>query len=173
MEAAKKDALEKKTVETEKPKVEETPTGENDQFYNHPVLSTDTLVGISLKYNIPVSFTPSNASKAKDIQRANKLTSQQIYHKKVLLIPKSSDFQFPTTEPDTRTEILRSFRSKTSMSTEDAKFYLEEAEYNLEKALKHWADDEAWAKNNPTTKGSQEVKPAFVIKNYNTPKQKF
>jgi len=56
-------------------------TYDPEKFFEHPVTGQETLMGISLKYDVPIS----------EIQRANRLgNSFQIFHLRTLLIPKKS-----------------------------------------------------------------------------------
>lgn len=118
----------------------------DDAFIVHRVALTDTLMGISLYYNVKVP----------DIQRANKLISHQIYHKKTLLIPRPDVPIKPREAPAESAEHAKVRRQKqiklfcqmTSCDREEAKYYMEACDYHIDKAIKEWKTDGEWAKNN-------------------------
>jgi len=115
-------------------------TIEGHRYYKHKVLTNETLVGISLKYSISME----------ELKRANKLFSREIYTRKFLLIPVSPNTPLPQNEPDSRLELLRTFKSKTKSSLEEAKFYLDSNDGNVEKALQEWEEDKRWEEVNGT-----------------------
>jgi len=122
--------------ETEKTKGSEDKTDDNEKFIKHNVVEGDTLVGISLKYNVPVPT----------LQRANRLTSHQIFHKKSLVIPLAATPADVIPQDNLKSEALRKFQKQTGASREETQLYLDEHNYNLEEALSHWEKDSKWEK---------------------------
>jgi len=123
--------------------IKEEEESQNDDFFLHKVLTTDTLVGLSLRYNIPT----------KDIQRINRLTTDQVYTKKTLLIPKNANAKLPNPddiavleESQRKLKHQRDFRRETSCSREESLYYLEESNYNYPESIQSWRSDREWEK---------------------------
>jgi len=117
----------------------ETPTDKvlNPNYIEHTITSVDTLQGIALAYGISVST----------LKRANMLTSHSIAHLTKILIPVGN----PTSPPPKDQEIkkiqtLAEFQRKTGSSPEEAKYYLEDCDYEIAAALKQWREDNLWEK---------------------------
>jgi len=141
-------------VEKEKEKEKIEPV--DDTYVIHNVELTDTLVGISLYYQV----------KIEDIQKANNLKTQQIYHHKTLIIPNSNyKAKIPTGESEANIKLRReqSLMREVSCSREEAKYYLESCDYNLQEAIQEWKNDSEWEEhNNPKDK----PKPKKVVHRY-------
>jgi len=110
-----------------------------EKYHLLHVTEVDTLVGISLKYNVPISR----------LQRINRLgNSHQIFHLSTLLVPKTADNKAPPPRPHEaaaiRKEALKSFQRRTGVTAEEARFYMEEHDYHLEKALKEYEEETKW-----------------------------
>lgn len=101
----------------------------------HVILSGDTLPGICLKYGVSVV----------NIRRMNKFSGNAFHSRKVLQIPiqKGIPFQIQEQTPDV---ILQLFKNETSETTEEARFYLDETNWDLTEALQAWRKDDAWDK---------------------------
>jgi len=118
-------------------------------YFRHPVASTDTIAGLALKYN----------TKAIHVKQLNKLfDDKQLYSKKHVLVPwhseklpENSDMIFDearkTQERDQKHVILKRFQREHGLSKEEATYYMEETEYNYEKATKQFKDDLVLEKN--------------------------
>jgi len=106
------------------------------EFIIYEVQEGDTLVGISLKYDVPVN----------EIQRANFITTgHQIFHRKTLRIPTHGRWLAPQiVKPKGEAELISDFKGRTGSGSEEAKYYLREAEMDMEEAVKNFKDDKAW-----------------------------
>jgi len=115
-----------------------------EEYYLHPVSTTDTLTGLSLKYRCPEAL----------IKKVNKLTfNEQLWGKKTCLIPKISanrnlDFVVPPeTEVQIKSRKLSNLKQRIGHMDADRLelcFYLEDADWNVELALNHFLDDRKW-----------------------------
>jgi len=101
----------------------------------HIVMPQDTLQGICLKYNI----------KAVDLRRHNTFSGSNIQTFKVLRIPVEAGqtAQLQETTPEV---LIQCFKNETNESAIEARFYLEEAEWDLDKALADFRSDDKFAK---------------------------
>jgi len=111
---------------------------DDPDYYKHIVEDGETLVGLSLKYSIHAS----------ELRRINKLSSDlQIYSKKFIYIPKTPENVHllapkSTKSSDNKPLLLRVFQRKTGVTSQDeARYYMDEAEYNVDKAVKQWQED--------------------------------
>jgi len=133
---------EKEKGKEKKEKEKEEKEKENP-FFIHVVTKTDTLVGLALRYGVSVD----------EIKRANFLTSGQlIWHRKNLRIPTHGRvFQPQRIAVPTHREIASLFKNKTGCKDlAEAKYYLEDCEYDMETALKHFEEDKKWENENET-----------------------
>jgi len=128
----------------------------DDDFVIHEVQLTDTLVGIAFYYKV----------KIEDIQKANNLDSHQIYHHKTLLIPKAGSPVRPSI-PETEDQIkarrnkqVKLFAQRTSSTLDEARYYMETCDFDLEEAIKEWEIDSEWAHNNPVEKDRLKGAPS-------------
>jgi len=121
----------------------------------HTITPEDTLVGISLKYNIPVD----------EIKKANKMFSSNVQERKKLLIPgKGSGQVRPKTENEQvfeRRNKLKEFQRLTGTELPEGKYYMEEANYDLEAAKTQYQQDVAWERSFTETTG-RTVSPQNV-----------
>lgn len=90
----------------------------------------------------------------------NKINSPQLFQKE-LIIPHSNDSQVleaiikenqqKAAEANERVlkkgQMVVIFKNETKSTSEEAKFYLEQSDYNLEEAIKEWRQDEEHFKN--------------------------
>lgn len=127
---------------------------EDDQFIYHPVQKEDTLMGISLKYNVPMV----------DIQRVNRLMgSQNIWHLKTIKIPKTKDskatplFMSPKNlTVDPLEGPIAEFQRVVGCSKEEASFYVSEAGGDVEMALIDYKADSEFAASNRMRKNKKK-----------------
>jgi len=140
MSAVKQDREEKPAENGE---IEEAAQDEEkDGYFIHPVSTNETLVGIALKYRTTTS----------ELRRINRLaTDSQLFSKKSIYIPKTDAVQGPIIAPPSSEEkkqrvAVHSLKSQTGCSTEEAKWYLSDHDYNLEEALAQWKQDNTWEK---------------------------
>jgi len=134
----------------------EVPAQDDDNFIVHRVALTDTLIGIALYYNV----------KIEDIQKANNLDSHQIYHHKVLLVPRpDAKLVRPELQPKVPTEEqikarrerqIKLFQQQTGVTEEEAKYYMETHDFKIDHAMRALKDDEKW--NKEDSKQNQKQK---------------
>lgn len=99
----------------------------------HTVMHDDTLQGICLRYRASVM----------EIRRMNLFSGNNIHCKKTLLIPLKKGV-IVTGQENTKDVILQKFRNETSESLAESRVYLEDNNWELERALKAWREDEQW-----------------------------
>lgn len=117
----------------------------DDEFFTHIILDTDTLQGLAIKYKVSVF----------DLKETNRMTTDQLHERTALRIPRRTQPTF--TEADAKglekllvQRLVQRFRRKTSIkSNEEALFYLENANMDVEAAYKAWIDDTEWEKTAP------------------------
>eukprot|EP01103_Thecamoeba_quadrilineata_P009234 TRINITY_DN18959_c0_g1_i1.p1 TRINITY_DN18959_c0_g1~~TRINITY_DN18959_c0_g1_i1.p1 ORF type:complete len:334 (+),score=56.10 TRINITY_DN18959_c0_g1_i1:51-1004(+) len=97
-------------------------------FVEHHVQLGDTFTGLALKYG----------TTTEKIKRANRMYSNSIVNKSVLRIPVINKMDHDW--------LCKRFVEKTNCPHDEATYYLEDADWNLDDALLHFADDFAWAK---------------------------
>jgi len=134
------------------PYVAEVKVSDDGAFLIHYISSKDTLVGISLKYNVKVD----------DIKRANNLFTGSLNERETLIIlgvskiPK--DVEDPTDEMKEERErqrVTKRFQLATKcVSPEEAKFYLEDCAFNVDEAIKRYKEDTEWASKHPCPSSS-------------------
>ena len=100
----------------------------------HIVLPDDTLQGICLRYGINVVT----------LRQANMFSGNAFRSRKTLRIPieKGVNIKLQSNEPEI---ILQRFKNLTNEQTLEAKFYLDEHNYNLNSAYEAWVQDQKWA----------------------------
>jgi len=125
------------------PDIGELKTTEDGIYVIHYVSPRDTLVGISFKYNVPVDH----------IKRANKMFSSNINEREKLIIPGAKTLPKTVNDPTDemkvereRQRLTKRFQVATKSPEEETKFYLEEHDYDVEKALQSYKDDVEWEK---------------------------
>jgi len=115
----------------------------SDGYYTHIILEGDTLSGLSIKYKVSAS----------QIKEVNHLFHDRIHERTALKIPINHTPTFSERETMGLEELLKTrlvsrFRRKTSIkTTQEALYYLEEANMDIEKAFDAWAEDYSWEKN--------------------------
>jgi len=131
---------------TAPPLTNETPNP--SPFIKHEVRDTDTLPGIALKYN-----TTTQA-----IKQLNKLASDHVFTRRYLYIPHDGQTPLPEQTPDevsettVRRRLLKDFMKASKISSkEEAEYYLDESDWNLEMALEVYQKDIEWEKQNANT----------------------
>jgi len=114
----------------------------------HKVLLTDTLKGVAIKYNI----TPAT------LKKTNKIfgPDDEIHLKDYLLIPRdpTSFGELAKLEGPTNNDILQLFKTENKITIEEARFYLTDADWDVDKARLELAKDREfekkhYKKNNP------------------------
>jgi LysM repeat protein len=107
------------------------------EFLEHVVTCLDTLSGISLKYNVPTSV----------IMKSNRMfSSNSIQAYKVLKIPNNPSTTAFMQDPK---EILtQQFRELTGEPDLESRIYLEDASWDIKKAIYVFNEDTTWAVEN-------------------------
>merc|ERR1712000_447907 len=110
------------------------------------ILETDTLPGLAIKYKVST----------KEICQLNRLyTTRALHERTALRIPKKHTPVFSEAEAQGLEELLKvrlvnRFRRKTGIKeSEEALFYLENSNMNIEDAFARWAEDESWEETAP------------------------
>jgi len=110
---------------------------QHPDFFAHMVSVADTLQGLSIRYHTSTEV----------IRRVNRLKTNNVFERKIVYIPKSHLITTPIPQihpVNTNASKLANFVTKTGCAKEEAKFYLESADWDLEQALVEWKDDMAW-----------------------------
>jgi len=110
----------------------------------HYVTAADTLPGISLQYGVKVM----------DIRKANKLFGNNLAEYETLIIPGAAKNLAKIPDPKMleairRSKLIRKFKYKFSCTEEEAKYYLEIANYNFDNAILEYNSDLRWEKSHP------------------------
>eukprot|EP01117_Protostelium_nocturnum_P007437 TRINITY_DN2659_c0_g1_i1.p1 TRINITY_DN2659_c0_g1~~TRINITY_DN2659_c0_g1_i1.p1 ORF type:complete len:367 (+),score=143.14 TRINITY_DN2659_c0_g1_i1:102-1202(+) len=136
------DSMAKRAADSIKPQRTIEKMGEKE-FLKHVVKSTDTLVGLSVKYDV----------KTDDIKYFNRLVKDSdLFTKPVVLIPYKGQ---KITHPNKRTELderkqemkrmVKRFHKQTGCELEaEAKFYLDDSNFDYELALQKFREDSTW-----------------------------
>eukprot|EP01031_Cornospumella_fuschlensis_P045006 gene45006-55056_t len=118
----------------------------------HVVMPEDTLPGLCLRYNVT----------ATDVRRMNIFSGNNIHFKKSLRIPIQSG-AFIQPQSDTLEVKVQKFKNATGESNKEAHIYLEEHNYDVDKAIAAWKGDENWAKDHPETGAFSAEVPDPVV----------
>ncbi|KAJ3335930.1 hypothetical protein HDU93_004059, partial [Gonapodya sp. JEL0774] len=140
-----------KSLDEKKP-VEEEGTGKDDgrrqdlktaKGVVHWVGPNDTLVGLSLRYNVSVE----------SIRVANRLFTNSVFERGCLLIPVtnySGPLQDVRSEEDERKSLVKRFQIATKcVDTDECWSYMRRFDFFLEKALEEYWSDARWESDHP------------------------
>lgn len=116
-------------------------------FIKHNVSMTDTLSGLSIRYNVQVD----------EIKSANKLTKDEdIWTRFQILIPfrgqevKDLDVKDKKQwKKDMKARLIKRFRRNAGCGDNEAKYYLKGNNWDFEQSFKEFKDDLIWEKTNP------------------------
>ena len=112
-------------------------TEPSPEFLEHIVTCLDTLPGVSLKYNVPVSA----------IKKCNRMySSNDIQAYKVLHIPRSSTTSAFVQDP--KEIMVQEFKEITGEDEVESRIYLQEASWDIKVAVKAYNEDGNWAVEN-------------------------
>lgn len=131
--------------------VKATPVEHLPDYIEHVVMPEDTLQGLCLRYKIKASL----------LRRVNGFTGDHFQTEKVLRIPTEQLRKIPgAVFPQTRTNdvIVQLFRGETGLGSIEARLYLEDHEFDLEKSKAAWKEDEEWEENELKKQASVEGK---------------
>jgi len=151
------DETEKENKKKKKNKKKEKKLTMDKMFYRHPIKDGETLVGIALGYGIPLV----------ELQRVNRLPTRQIFQLTELLIPVDYTRKplVQVTSVDPKAQAIINFKRKTGCLLEEATYYLESSEYNMEVALAEYRDDLKWE----ATHARNKKQPGFASKLHGKP----
>jgi hypothetical protein len=109
-------------------------------YIEHVVMPEDTLQGLCLRYKI----------KANLLRKCNGFIGDHFRTEKVLRIPTEQLRNTPGAVflPQSRTGdvLIQLFKGETGLDTIEARLYLEDHEFDFDKALAAWKEDETWEK---------------------------
>lgn len=132
---------------------------EHQEFIEHVVLPSDTLAGICLRYKVKPAI----------LKRYNQFFGENIQTVKVIKVP-AAHLHGTVFHPQMKTKevVLQTFRNKTDLGQIEARMYLEDHDWDQERALKAWEEDNAWeiasaAKSSKTTRGAVAEATAVVV----------
>merc|ERR1712137_1113706 len=116
-----------------------------EKLLNHPsyiahrVTKVDTLAGLALKYKTNTAT----------IKRVNRLPNDMVFQREIIFIPKSVGVTAPIPSVDDmgNGNKISYFVAKTGCVAEESSFYLEEANWDVDQALKNWREDLSWSKS--------------------------
>lgn len=95
--------------------------------------------------------------KVEEIKKANKMFSSNVQERKKLLIPgKGSGNPRLKTENEVifeRRNMLKEFQRVTGTESSESRYYLEDTQYNMERALAKYQEDLAWERSFAQTSG--------------------
>mmetsp|Transcript_6489 Transcript_6489/g.10610 ORF Transcript_6489/g.10610 Transcript_6489/m.10610 type:complete len:222 (+) Transcript_6489:220-885(+) len=116
-------------------------TVESSSIVEHVVLLDDTLQGLCLRYGVS----------AVALRRLNNFSGNAFRSRKVLRVPLEKGATIRPQE-STHNVLLQKFKNTTSEPDTEAKFYLEENEWDLSRALADWSGDEKWIREEESLK---------------------
>lgn len=105
----------------------------NPSILEHVVMPGDTLQGICLRYRVS----------AVDLRRANMFSGNNIQFKTSLLIPINGG-AIIRPQIETNEVLLQRFKNLTSEGMQEARMYLDDNDWDFQKALESWKADRHW-----------------------------
>lgn len=100
----------------------------------HVVMSSDTLQGLCLRYRVS----------AVSLRQHNNFSGSNFKSMKYLRIPIEPGLPI-NVQPNSEEIVIQRFKNETGEA--EAKCYLQESDWDLEKAIKSWKGDESWIQN--------------------------
>ncbi|TPX54569.1 hypothetical protein PhCBS80983_g05883 [Powellomyces hirtus] len=128
----------------------EKPGDDKPKMVTHYVTVTDTLPGLSLKYDVPLDA----------IRRANSLFFDDIFARSMLLIPFAPKSLSPTADPgDEEKRLVKRFQIVSKCTDSDEAWsYMRQNEFHIEAALEQYWADIKWEKENAAHGTAAKVK---------------
>lgn len=110
---------------------------QHPDYITHQVTRADTLAGLALKYKTTTST----------IKRVNRMPNDLVFQRDVIFIPKTAGCTQPIPSIDKmpNSSKIGFFVSRTGCAKEEAKFYLEESDWDVDTAVKSWKEDMSWS----------------------------
>jgi len=121
----------------------------------HYVKKDDTLIGLAFKYGIEIA----------DIRKANRLFDDNIIARSTLIIPNyiGPSLSEKLSEEEEKKMLVKRFQIRSKcIDTMEAKFYMEESNYNIENAIQLYRDDVLWEMQHPMKEKSKKNKRKMV-----------
>ena len=126
----------------------------SDQFLVHHVRKTDTMTGLSLRYNVTID----------EIRKVNHLiySNASLQTHRAVLIPVKPTTRIappaPPTIEEQRDDAQKICIKRWQMRTKDTsrnlgRYYLEQVDWDVEAAIRNWQLDNDWEKQNPVNRG--------------------
>ena len=110
----------------------------NESIVEHTVLSSDTIQGICLKYRITATI----------LRRHNFFSGNNIQGLAVLRIPVNPNAPPIEIQINSNEAKLQRFKNATGETGREAKIYLDEAGWDVDRAIDFWKCDESWTARN-------------------------
>eukprot|EP01101_Sappina_pedata_P000675 TRINITY_DN1086_c0_g1_i1.p1 TRINITY_DN1086_c0_g1~~TRINITY_DN1086_c0_g1_i1.p1 ORF type:complete len:289 (-),score=102.75 TRINITY_DN1086_c0_g1_i1:124-990(-) len=128
-------------------------------MYNHVIIPSDTLMGLSLKYGVQVN----------EIKSTNGLFSGNIHERSILKIPikDASQIKFEGNKEDVmKRRLVNNFKKDTKiLEDSEALFYLESSNFDVDEAMRCFMEDNQWEHCNPIKESAcREVRPIVKSK---------
>jgi hypothetical protein len=106
-------------------------SSEPPAFLNHVVMPGDTLLGLTLRYKVS----------AAELRKANNFFGDHFRLCKILVIPRRSNCGV---QKMTQEVMIQYVTAQTSLHAAEARFYLEETDWDKEKAIEQFCKDCDW-----------------------------
>ncbi|KAI8898314.1 hypothetical protein BC833DRAFT_590373 [Globomyces pollinis-pini] len=126
----------------------------DESFIVHYITNTDTLVGISLRYNITIQ----------KLRQVNRLFTDEVCNRESLIIPGIHyQHQIPMNPDDELKKLIKRFQIQTKcVDYFEAKSYMMQNDYDLDMAVVQYCDDLEWeSKYHQSTSKSQRKRGLF------------
>ncbi|RIA86872.1 Carbohydrate-Binding Module Family 50 protein [Glomus cerebriforme] len=117
----------------------------------HYVKKDDTLIGLAFKYGIEIV----------DIRKANRLFDDNIIARSTLIIPNyvGPSLSEKLSEEEEKKMLVKRFQIQSKcIDPIEARFYMEQSNYNIENATQLYRDDILWEMQHPIKEKSKLVK---------------
>ncbi|CAG8528077.1 13152_t:CDS:2, partial [Racocetra fulgida] len=119
----------------------------------HHIKKEDTLIGISFKYNVKIS----------EIRKENQLFDDNIFARKILIIP--NYFGQSLSEKPSKEDVKRFQLQSKCVDTVEAKYYMEQSNYDIDKAVQIYREDILWEIQHPKRDDTFNSRKLFIQNN--------
>ncbi|CAG8542791.1 7551_t:CDS:2 [Funneliformis caledonium] len=117
----------------------------------HYVKKNDTLIGLAFSYGVEIA----------DIRKANRLFDDKIIARSTLIIPNyvGPSLSEKLSEEEENKILVKRFQIQSKCIDQiEAKFYMEQSNYNIEDAVQLYRDDLLWEMQHPMKEKSRLIK---------------
>ncbi|CAG8624645.1 15228_t:CDS:2, partial [Racocetra persica] len=121
----------------------------------HHIKKEDTLIGISLKYNVKIT----------EIRKENQLFDDNIFARKILIIPNyvGQSLSANPSKEDVRKTLVKRFQLQSKcVDTVEAKYYMEQSNYDINKAVQIYREDILWEIQHPKRDDTFNSRKLFI-----------